>query len=92
MGENDLREDLAEYAHDAWAGWMKYLFEQCLMISDGTALLPAWAVNRWQRQAGTSYNALTEDEQNSDLVEADRMLDIIKQYVELPKQGGGRDA
>jgi len=22
---NDLRERLAEYAHTAWAGWMRYL-------------------------------------------------------------------
>jgi len=81
-----LREDLAEYAHQTWSGWMLYLFDQCQMISDGTALIPAWAVNHWKRQAGTSYNALPEDTKTSDRVEADRMLDIIREYIDLPKQ------
>jgi len=26
---NELREALADYAHDAWSGWMKYMFSRC---------------------------------------------------------------
>ena len=45
-----LRESLAAYAHDAWAGWMIYLFAQSDLNPDGTVTIPAWAVERWARQ------------------------------------------
>ena len=30
--EKLVREALADYAHDAWSGWMKYLFSKCLIF------------------------------------------------------------
>lgn len=72
-----VREKLAEYAHEAWSGWMKYLFENSTRNSDGTVTIPAWAVERWERQAQTPYVELPEGEKKSDLVEADRILRII---------------
>lgn len=73
-----IREDLAEYAHAAWAGWMKYMFEKGTLNDDGTYTMPAWAVERWQRQMNTSYADLSESEKNSDRDEADKMLEIIR--------------
>lgn len=52
--ENDVREKLAEYAHNAWSGWMKYLFDKSIINNDGTCTIPKWAVERWQRQLNTS--------------------------------------
>jgi len=72
-----LREGLAEYAHDAWAGWMKYMFEKGTLNEDGTYTMPAWAVMRWQRQANTPYAELPEEEKESDRLEADRMIEIM---------------
>jgi hypothetical protein len=72
------RQRLAEYAHDAWSGWMKYLFDKSTHNGDGTVTIPAWAVERWTRQATTPYMDLPESEQKSDLVEADRMLEITR--------------
>ena len=84
MGE-ELREDLAEYAHDAWAGWMKYMFSKGEIISgtdsEGKAftrcVIPTWAVERWMRQMNTPYAELPESEKESDRDEADKMLEIV---------------
>jgi hypothetical protein len=69
-----LRESLAAYAHDAWAGWMIYLFAQSDLNPDGTVTIPAWAVERWARQVTTRYADLPESEKESDRAEADKML------------------
>jgi hypothetical protein len=70
------REELAEYAHKAWSGWMKCMFSKSLKIQD-TIVIPADLVERWSRQMTTSYKDLPEHEQESGLLEADRMLSII---------------
>ena len=72
-----VREKLAEYAHKAWSGWMVYLFSKCELKKDGTATIPKWAVDRWQRQAHTAYDNLPEDEKVSDRAEAHDILKII---------------
>jgi hypothetical protein len=79
----DVREQLADYAHAAWAGWMEYLFSKCAPgtdgdeFADGSLVIPPWAVERWKRQAATAYTDLPEQEKESDRKEADRMLAIV---------------
>ena len=60
------REELAKAAHDLWAHWMRYQFSQCHALEDGSLVIPADKVNRWQRQANTEYEDLSEDEKRSD--------------------------
>ena len=72
-------EALAEYAHNAWAGWMNYLFEKSEKNKDGTVTIPKWAVDRWERQASTMYADLPEEEKKSDRLEANTMLKIMKE-------------
>lgn len=74
---DEIREALAEYAHEAWSGWMKYLFSKGTFNQDGTWTMPAWAVERWQRQMNAPYASLPEEEKKSDREEADRMLGIV---------------
>jgi hypothetical protein len=85
--KQDLLESLAGYAHEAWSGWMKYLFEKSLTGSSGNSILPGSAlipkslVNRWRRQMKTPYDELPENEKDSDRKEALRMLRIVEPYV-----------
>ena len=72
-----MKEALAEYAHNAWAGWMIYLFIESTINPDGTVTIPKWAVDRWTRQAATPYIDLPEKEKESDRKEADEMIAIV---------------
>lgn len=85
---DEAREDLAEYAHEAWSGWMKYLFSkgeyrwvEAPTESHGKVervwIMPQWAVERWTRQMNTPYADLSEEERKSDREEADKMIDIF---------------
>lgn len=76
-----LRDALAEYAHTAWSGWMKYLFEKSARNEDGTVTIPAWAVERWTRQMTTKFDDLPDVEQKSDYDEADEILSIMGIYA-----------
>ena len=72
----DVREALAAYAHEAWSGWMRYMFSKAPMNADGSWTMPAWAVERWSRQQSMPYRNLPESEKASDRAEADKMLSI----------------
>ena len=68
---------MAAYAHKAWSGWMVYLFEKSKKNKDGTMTIPAMSVDRWERQAVTSYSNLPEGEKASDRKEAKEILGIV---------------
>jgi hypothetical protein len=70
----NLREGLAELAHDRWSHWMSYLFSEGTLNPDGSWTIPVELAERWQRQMNTPYSGLTEAEKASDRLEADRIL------------------
>lgn len=79
-----LREAAAAYAHEAWAGWMRYLFTQGHGLTAITQAgpEPSWimrpdAYARWQRQMNTPFHSLPLEERQSDFDEADKILGII---------------
>jgi len=73
----ETREILAAEAHDAWSGWMEYLFTKCIQNTDKSVTIPKSMVDRWKRQLDTPYAKLSEQEKDSDRKEADRYLKII---------------
>lgn len=79
-----MKEKLAALAHDQWAGWIRYMFSKATINKDGTITIPAWAVERWTRQADTLYSELSEEEKISDQREADRVLSIINATATQP--------
>jgi len=79
-GGDDTKERLAAYAHEAWSGWMKYLFSKCEDHGDGL-FIPGKLVARWQRQAQTPYGELPEGEKASDRKEAAVMMGILRRAV-----------
>jgi hypothetical protein len=80
-GSNTFREDLAQLAHAQWSGWMEYMFTKAPLNADGTWTMPAWAVERWQRQMKTAYADLPESEKKSDRDEADKMLKVVDEHL-----------
>lgn len=74
---NETRERLAEYAHDAWARWMRHLFEKSTQVKGGAVTIPIWAADRWKRQMDTEYDDLPEKEKESDRHEAGKMIAIM---------------
>lgn len=81
LSKEEVREALADYAHAAWSGWMKYMFEKTATTKDGYEQIPDLLVVRWKRQMNTPYAELPENEKESDRAEADKMLNIIKREV-----------
>lgn len=77
-GKNELREQLAAYAHAAWAGWTEYLFSKCSVGEDEALIIPSPLVARWRRQISTEYGALSEEEKESDRKEATVMMAIFE--------------
>jgi len=73
----ELQEELADYAHQAWSGWMRYLFSNCQDNGNGTMTIPAWAVERWKRQMNTPYSDLPQEEKESDRYEAGILINRI---------------
>ena len=86
--DNVTREQLADYAHNTWSGWMKYLFSKCYNevkrnsdnnpIPTGNVVIPKWAVERWKQQMNTEYKSLPESEKKSDRKEADMIIKIVE--------------
>jgi hypothetical protein len=74
----DIREQLAAYAHEAWSGWMQYMFSKCNLDPRGRWFLPGWAAERWQRQMATPYARLPEEEKASDRAEAEKILALFE--------------
>jgi hypothetical protein len=74
----EIIEKLAVMIHEQWSGWMKYLFDKGIFKKDGTWEMPKWAVERWKRQMKTEYNDLSEEEKESDRIEAKKFIEILK--------------
>jgi len=72
-----VREALASYAHQAWSGWMRYMFKRSRRRPDGSLIVSPALVARWERQSNTTYADLPEVEKASDREEADRISRII---------------
>ena len=74
---NKTREALADYAHQAWSGWMEYMFGKLERRDDGALIIPAGYVAALQRLIDTPYADLDEAQKDNDRAEADRMLAIV---------------
>ena len=89
MPSDPMVEALAEYAHNAWAGWLRYMFEKAdirtkPIVSNLEVVFEPYPT-RWWRQMHTSYAELPEVEKESDREEARKILGILREL-------GGVDA
>ncbi len=87
MTEQELIEALADKEHDSWSHWQAYLFSRCDKATDGSLIIPAALVKRWQRQIATPYEELTEQEKQSDRNEVAQILPLIHAFTQQQNDG-----
>jgi hypothetical protein len=75
-----LIEELAAVEHERWAHWQEYVHQQCEPLADGSLVIPAHLVSRWQKQIETPYQQLSEKEKQSDREQVERVLPILARY------------
>jgi hypothetical protein len=75
---SEIRKRLASNAHLSWSGRMAYLFEHSRHNKNGSVTMPKRLVERWGRQMKTDFDDLSKQEQESDYVEADMIINLIK--------------
>lgn len=76
-----LLEELAALEHQRWAHWQKYVHDNAQRQPDGSLLLPADLVARWERQFSTLYADLTDEEKNSDREQVRKYLPILERWL-----------
>lgn len=72
-----LIEVLASIEHERWSHWQKYMHGKGIKQPDGSLLMPANLVKRWERQVESDYRSLPEDEKESDREQVRRYLPVI---------------
>ena len=75
-----LRDELAAKQHEIWSHWMTYLFSKSKQMVGGV-LISQQLVDHWQRQVDTDYKDLSPGEQESDLNQADKVLEVINDFL-----------
>jgi len=74
-------EDLASIEHARWAHWQSHVHGQGIRQDDGSIVLPANLVSRWERQIATPYESLGLDEKAADREQVMRYLPLIKRAI-----------
>jgi hypothetical protein len=72
-----LMETLAAVEHERWSHWQSYMHSKCIRQPDGSLLLPAEFVARWEKQIATRYVELDEKEKESDREQVRKYLPLI---------------
>lgn len=80
-----LVEALAAIEHERWSHWQRYLHSKGERRTDGSLILPAELVRRWDAQMATDYVHLSESEKMSDREQVRHYLPLIA--AALAEQG-----
>ncbi len=78
---NSLVEELASVEHERWAHWQRYMHDQGERLGDGSLLIPADLVDRWESQIARPFSELDEKEKESDREQVRRYLPLIVQAL-----------
>jgi len=69
-------EQLAAYAHEAWASWAGELLKKSTRNDDGSVTIPREQVEQWSQQLG-SYAELPEGVKQLARIEAIKIMRIF---------------
>lgn len=78
---DSLIDELASIEHARWAHWQSYVHSQGERQDDGSIILPAPLVAKWDRQISTPYEDLSHDEKSADREQVRRYLPLIRQTL-----------
>jgi RNA polymerase-interacting CarD/CdnL/TRCF family regulator len=70
-------EELAAVEHERWSHWQRFMHGKGERLPDGSLVLPAELVRRWERQMSTPYTDLGETEKESDREQVRRYLPSV---------------
>jgi hypothetical protein len=72
-----LIEKLAAIEHERWSHWQRYMHSKALRQPDGSLILPAELVARWEAQIAKKYAELDDKEKESDREQVRKYLPTI---------------
>jgi hypothetical protein len=72
-----LMEELAAVEHERWSHWQRYVHSKCKRQPDGSLLLPATLVSRWEKQMATKYPELEDTDKERDREQVRKYLPLI---------------
>lgn len=76
-----ILELLAAIEHERWSHWQRYMHQNAEIQADGSMVVPADLVRRWEHQFLTGYSSLSEREKESDREQVRRYLPAIADCV-----------
>ena len=79
-----LVEQLAAIEHARWSHWQRHMHGTATKQLNGSMVIPAELVVRWEKQMLTDYTDLSDGEKQSDRDQVERYLPLI--VKELQKQ------
>nr|WP_301294215.1 hypothetical protein [Nitrobacter winogradskyi] len=85
-------EELAALEHQRWAHWQKYVHDSGQRQPDGSILLPAEIVSRWEKQINTPYVDLSDEEKDSDREQVRKYLPLLERWLNRTLSKSGDDA
>ena len=75
---DNLKEKLAEYAHEIRSDWIKYSFGKCPEpLTHGGVMIPTNFVERWTQLMSKPYAELSLEEKEVNQKIADKMIRIM---------------
>ncbi|MHC2019411.1 hypothetical protein [Methylobacterium sp. CM6247] len=75
------REGLSSIEHQRWAHWQAYMHSKCVKQPDGSLIIPADLVAKWERQIATTYDELSDEEKQSDREQVDRYIPFLIEFL-----------
>lgn len=74
-------DKLAAVEHQRWAHWQNYMHSKGTMIADGSLMLPADLVARWEKQIQTPFEKLSDDEKESDREQVQQYIPAVAEIL-----------
>ncbi|PCK77502.1 hypothetical protein [Rhizobium sophoriradicis] len=76
-----LVDELASIEHERWAHWQRYVHGQSFKQPDGSIVVPANLVAKWERQIATPFSQLSDTEKDSDREQVQKYLPLLKKAL-----------